>query len=161
HPSHQVFLREYVLDGLGHPVATGKLIQGDNGGMATWKDVKEQALEKLGILLTDADVGNVPLLRTDPYGNFIPGANGFPQVITGLGVDGIPNTSDDITISGTPGSPVSLASAVRIGHAFLADIAHTAVPTGVQDGDIEIGLHNPGNQPAAEGAYDNELLDAH
>ena len=28
----------------------------------------------LGIELTDFDVGNVPLLRTDPYGNFIPDA---------------------------------------------------------------------------------------
>ena len=26
----------------------------------------------LGIQLTDFDVGNVPLLRTDQYGNFIP-----------------------------------------------------------------------------------------
>ena len=32
----------------------------------------------LGIELTDADVGNVPLLRTDPYGNFIPGAERLP-----------------------------------------------------------------------------------
>ena len=33
----------------------------------------------LGIELTDQDVGKVPLLRTDPYGNFIAGPNGFPQ----------------------------------------------------------------------------------
>ena len=29
-----------------------------------------------------SDVHNVPLLATDPYGNFIPGPNGFPQVVT-------------------------------------------------------------------------------
>ncbi|WP_280137462.1 peroxidase family protein, partial [Bosea sp. Root381] len=113
----------------------------------------------LGILLTDDDVGKVPLLRTDQYGNFIPDpATGFAQVITGIGLDGIPNTADDIVISGTPAAPVGLTTAIRTNHAFLADIAHNAVPGGVADGDITIGLENPGNQP---GVYDNELLDAH
>ena len=69
-----MFLRQYVLNADGDPVATGKLIEGANGGMATWGEVKAQAAEMLGIELTDSDVGNVPLLRTDPYGNFIPGA---------------------------------------------------------------------------------------
>ena len=105
HSSHQVFLRQYSLNGAGEPVATGKLIEGGNGGMATWGEVKAQAL-LLGIELTDFDVGSVPLLRTDQYGNFIPGTNGFAQVITGVGLDGIPNTEDDIVVSGTPGSPV-------------------------------------------------------
>ena len=31
----------------------------------------------LGIELTDFDVGSVPLLRTDQYGNFIPNADGY------------------------------------------------------------------------------------
>ena len=49
--------------------------------------------------------------------------------------------------------------AVRTGHAFLADIAHDAVPVGkLADGDITIGLANPGN---GDTEYDNELLDAH
>ncbi|MFK4486709.1 peroxidase family protein [Bradyrhizobium sp. USDA 336] len=161
HSSHQVFLRQYVLNADGEPVATGRLIEGANGGMATWGELKAQARDMLGIILTDSDVGNVPLLRTDQYGNFIPGANGTPQVIIGIGPDGIPNTADDVTISGTPDAPVGIAGAIRIGHAFLADIAHDAVPTGLADGDIEIGLGNPGNQPADPGAYDNELLDAH
>ena len=160
HSSHQVFLRQYVNNADGHPVSTGKLIEGTagaDGGMATWGEVKTQAL-MLGILLTDQDVGNVPLLRTDQYGNFIPNAAGYAQVITGIGVDGIPNTADDIVISGTPGAPVALTDAVRTGHAFLADIAHTAVPNGIEDGDITIGLLNPGNNPLV---YDDELLDAH
>ncbi len=157
HPSHQVFLRQYAVNGEGRPVATGKLIEGGNGGMATWAEVKAQAL-MLGIELTDQDVGAVPLLRTDQYGNFIPDANGYAQVVVGLGVDGIPNTADDVVISGTPGSPVGLATAIRTNHAFLADIAHDAVPNGIADGDITIGLLNPGNNPAV---YDNELLDAH
>ena len=161
HSSHQVFLRQYELNDQGTPVATGKLIEGANGGMATWGEVKAQAL-LLGIQLTDFDVGSVPLLRTDQYGNFIPDpVTGFAQVITGIGVDGIPNTADDVVVSGTPGSPVNptTALALRTGHAFLADIAHEAVPIGkIADGDITIGLGNPGNGDAE---YDNELLDAH
>jgi hypothetical protein len=160
HASHQVFLRQYAMGADGKPHATGNLIEGggaEPGGMATWGEVKEQA-KMLGILLTDQDVGAVPLLRTDAYGNFIPNVAGFAQIITGIGADGIPNTADDIVISGTLASPVGLTGAVRINAAFLADIAHDAVPNGIADGDIEIGLLNPGNNPAV---YDNELLDAH
>ncbi|MDP9812280.1 Ca2+-binding RTX toxin-like protein [Rhizobium tibeticum] len=167
HPSHQVFLRQYVLVE-GRPVATGNLIQGADGGMATWGDVKAQARDILGIDLTDYHVGNLPLLATDAYGNFIPGPTGFPQVV----MVGPPST----LASGSPASPLSMVTvapdgpdqgsapdithlAVRTGHAFLADIAHNAVPEGkIDDGDTEIGLGNPGNG-ATE--YDNELLDAH
>ncbi len=165
HSSHQVFLRQYELNGDGRPVATGHLIEGGGaqpGGMATWGEVKAQAL-LLGIKLTDFDVGSVPLLRTDQYGNFIPDANGFAQVITGVGLDGIPNTADDVVVSqttngGLPVNPTTVL-ALRTAHAFLADIAHNAVPVGkVADGDITIGLANPGNGSTE---YDNELLDAH
>ncbi|MBC8106788.1 MAG: hypothetical protein H7Z14_09380, partial [Anaerolineae bacterium] len=163
HPAHQVFLRQYVLNANGDPVATGKLIEGANGGMANWAELKEQARVMLGIQLTDQDVGKVPLLRTDPYGNFIPGANGLPQIIFGVGADGVPNTADDVVQEGNPaangGLGVSLVGAIRTNMAFLADIAHTAVPNGLADGDIEIGLDNlDGPQ---DGVYDNELLDAH
>src|SRR5262249_34721303 len=63
HPSHQVFLRAYQIVG-GAPVATGKLIENRDlgadgkfgtaddspiGGMATWKVVKAQARDLLGI----------------------------------------------------------------------------------------------------------------
>ncbi|SEI20752.1 peroxidase family protein [Tardiphaga sp. OK245] len=171
HPSHQVFLREYELNAAGEPVATGRLIEGVNGGMATWADLKAQARNILGIELVDAHVGNLPLLATDAYGNFIPDpVTGFPQVV----MAGPPQ----FLASGTPGAPLSLVNfvadgpdadalpdlvhlAVRTGHAFLADIAHNAVPTGLQDGDITIGLGNPENGPAEDGSYDNELLDAH
>ena len=129
HASHQVFLREYMTGPDGKTIATGDLLEGVRG-LATWADVKAQAKAMLGIDLTDANVGNVPLLRTDPYGNFIPHPEtGYAQVIVGLGPDGTPNTSDDIVISGTPANPVSLANAVLTGHAFLDDIAHAAVPS--------------------------------
>ena len=173
--SHQVFLRQYELNASGDPVATGRLIEGDNGGMATWGELKIQARDMLGINLVDSDVGNVPKLLTDAYGEFIRGPNGLPQILAAVRLDGTP-----IYVEGNLASPISpsaiqlpvgtvlfggnvieageTVSAVRIGHAFLADIAHDAVPGGLADGDIEIGLSNPGNVP---GVYDNELLDAH
>src|SRR5215210_1539337 len=85
HPSHQVFLREYELRG-GRPFATGRLLDGADGeGLATWQDVKDQARDILKISLDDFDVLDVPLLLTDPYGRFIPGPAGFPQIVTGTG----------------------------------------------------------------------------
>jgi Ca2+-binding RTX toxin-like protein len=156
HPSHQVFLREYDLVG-GRPVATGKLLDGTNGGLPTWGEIKAQARDILGINLTDFHVGNLPLLATDPYGNFIPDpATGFPQVV----MLGTPTT----LASGTPADPLELVTpegthlAVRTGHAFLDDIAHTAAPVGkLSDGDIEIGLGNLD----PDQFYDQALLDAH
>lgn len=166
HASHQVFLREYILVD-GKPVATGHILDGVDGGLATWADIKAQACEILGINLTDADVANIPLLRTDAYGKFIPAANGMPQVVTGLGADGIPNTADDQVLVGNREAPVSTASAVRIAHAFLDDIAHNAAPVIVGgqlmvDTDVVAGnavAVNPLTGRNAE--YDNELLDAH
>ncbi len=150
HPSHQVFLREYALNGLGQAVSTGKLLDGAHGGLATWADVKAQAASMLGIQLSDHDVHNVPLLLTDAYGRFIPGANGFAQVgiRTDNGTDGIANTADDVIVwvEGIPGgldinSPAAITAAliaagsadttgvtVRTDHAFLDDIAHAAAP---------------------------------
>ncbi len=166
HASHQVFLREYVRHE-GKTISTGDLLDGDRG-LPTWADIKNNAREFLGINLTDADVNGVPLLRTDLYGNLILDANGFAQVITGIGADLIPNTADDTVISGTDTAPVSLANAVRVGVAFLNDIAHDADPytsSGAllgQDTDSALGLSEPNNpQTGQRVAFDNELLNEH
>lgn len=184
HPSHQVFLREYemVFDAtLGHavPMATGRLLDGEEGGLATWADVKRQAAEKLGIVLSDIDVLGVPLLRTDPYGEFVRGEDGFPQVITNIGPDLIPNTADDLTVSAAPGSPVVLAELngglgpVRTSHQFLDDIAHNAAPVfdpsspsslapDPDSGTDAFGNPVPFNpNTGANLQYDDELLDRH
>jgi Ca2+-binding RTX toxin-like protein len=185
HPSHQVFLREYVLNAAGDPVATGNLISNrdlgadgifgtaDDGvgdGMATWAVVKAQARDMLGINLTDADVHNVPLLATDAYGNFIRGPNGMPQVVIRVsnGADGIAGTADDVTqlVEGNRAAPISLANAVSTGHAFLDDIAHNAAPVVVggvlqADGDALVGNAQPVGPTGNNLTYDNELLDAH
>ena len=161
HASHQVFLRQYALNGAGDPVATGKLIEGANGGMATWGDVKAQAADLLGIQLTDHDVGNVPLLATDQYGNFIPGANGFPQVIfrvpppairrsssrairPPMAALGVLGRSPTPSAPATPSSPTSRTTPCRRPRRRR----HRDRPR--QSGD--------GTRPTA---YDNELLDAH
>ena len=116
HPSHQVFLREYTLNALGQPVSTGKLAEGAGGAIINWGEVKAMARTMLGIDLTDADVFNVPVIATDAYGKFIPGANGLPQLVTTTGL-----------IEGNLGAPVSVsADVLRTGHAFLDDIAHNA-----------------------------------
>ena len=182
-PSHQVFLREYQFNAAGDPVATGKLITNRDlvdgefgngndveiGGMSTWAVVKAQARDMLGIQLTDHDVANIPLVKVDPYGNFIPGPNGFAQIIIDLGPDGIPQTADDLVIEGDPaangGLGVSIPlTAPRTGQSFLLDIAHSANPFDSQtgapltqvDADNIAGVDD--NNPLT---YDDELLDEH
>jgi Ca2+-binding RTX toxin-like protein len=180
HASHQVFLREYVLVD-GKPLATGRLLEGDQPHtLATWADVKAQSRDLLGIDLTDADVGMVPMVRTDPYGRFIPDANGYAQLILGVGADGVPNTADDIVISQSTngGVPVNASTtyvvdgvtyngAVRLPNAFLDDIAHSAAPIMdangnlLPDADNALGYSGSVNTRGQQTQYDNELLDAH
>ncbi len=119
HPSHQVFLREYEAVS-GVPVVTGQLLNGaSDEGMPTWNDVKRQARDLLGIALTDMDVLDVPMLRTDPYGRFVPGPSGLPQIVL----------EDGTHLEGDLVNPVAVPdSALRAGHAFLDDIAHGATP---------------------------------
>jgi len=152
HPSHQVFLRAYEFNAAGDPVATGKLIEGADGGMANWGEVKAQAATLLGIQLDDMDALDLPLLATDQYGNFIPGINGFPQLVTPAGL-----------VEGNPLAPVDASQAFRSGHMFLADIAHSANPVNSQtgapltaDADTVAGVDDN-----VSGTYDDELLNAH
>jgi hypothetical protein len=167
HPSHQVFLRQYALEG-GKPVQTGRVldggfcaprgtgIPGDNiCNIANWAEVKAQARAMLGIRLTDSDVFDVPLILTDPYGHFKPGPNGFPRLV-------LPG---NVLLEGNPAANgntgvIIPANAFRTGHAFLNDIAHSAVPTpGGPDADSVAG--GSLDKPVPAGTYDNELLDLH
>jgi Ca2+-binding RTX toxin-like protein len=165
HASHQAFLREYsggvsaagVVTGTLH--STGRLLDHVNAdgshNLATWGDLKANA-KKLGFILTDYDVGNVPLLATDAYGNLILGANGLAQVVVQLpgggqrlvegaaaGLD-LTNPIADAGVGGVTGEAV-----LRIGHAFINDMARAAAP-----------FDDFGNQKAA-GTYDSALLGNH
>src|SRR6202008_1104635 len=122
------------IDGKVH--STGRLLTGTDGhSMATWADVKANAL-KIGIILNDTvDVVNIPLMKVDAYGNFIPNpVTGLAQLVTNLGPDGMYGTDDDVTISAPAGGAIATDGALRIGHAFLNDIAHTANPVDAQTG---------------------------
>src|SRR4029450_11737336 len=171
HPSHQVFLRAYELNAAGQPVATGKLVVNRDlgadgrfgtaddvvlGGMATWKVVKAQARDILGINLTDLDFDNVPLLATDPYGNFRRGPHGFVQVVM-QNPDGTTSL-----VEGNTAAPISLANAVRTGHQFLIDVANAASPVNSQTGAaLTPDADTVAGGTPSPGTYDNELLDAH
>ena len=146
HASHQVFLREYALNTANRPVSTGKLLGGlpagqtyqgspdGTTGIGTWAAVKAQAATKLGLKLVDADVTNIPMLATDPYGKFIPGpARGLPQYVTKSGL-----------VEGNLSAPVPVPADVQhFDTPFLTDIAHNADPS-PQDTD-----NNPATPPVA------------
>ena len=167
HPSHQAFLREYALnrgaDGVAgnaddRPVATGALLggvvdapAGQDTGMATWASTKEQAAKKLGLLLTDKDVVNIPMLLVDAYGKFTPGpARGLPQYVTASGL-----------VEGDRANPVPVpADAAHFDTPFLTDIAHSAEPTPAgPDSNTTAGKQLDVTVPV--GSYDDELLDQH
>ncbi len=163
HASHQVFLREYVRVG-STTMATGRLLDGEvahgsvDHAIGNWGEVKAQALTMLGIVLTDFDVHNVPLLLTDQYGKFIPGANGYAQVATTTGF-----------VEGTAAGLALPANTVRTNHAFLNDIAHHAAP-GTWDHDhdpttakiAQVADADPGvGDDNDAGTYDDEMLNAH
>ena len=88
--------------------------------MATWASVKAQAETKLGLQLVDKDVLDIPMLATDPYGNFIPG----PRA-------GCRSTclKDGTMVEGNIASPGPGARQRRhFDTPFLTDIAHNADP---------------------------------
>jgi Ca2+-binding RTX toxin-like protein len=173
HASHQVFLREYVQDAAGKPVSTGKLLGGlpagqtypdspdGTEGIGTWAAVKKQAAGVLGLELVDADVTNIPMLATDPYGKFLPGpARGLPQYVTKTGL-----------VEGNTAAPVPVPSdVVHFDTPFLTDIAHNADPSPQRDpqtGAVTTPVPDSDHTPSADfahqpaGTYDDEMLDAH
>ena len=150
HPSHQVFLRAYAVEA-GRLGSTGYLLDGAlAGSIANWGEVKAQARTLMGINLVDADVSDVPLIYTDLYGNFIPGANGLPQLVM----------LDGSLLEGNLLAPVSTEGALRTAHAFLDDIAHNAAPGAGKVADADTTVSTAAT-PQPAGTYDNELLDLH
>jgi beta-lactam-binding protein with PASTA domain len=188
HPSHQVFLRQYVCatnptaaicgGAAGGPIPDGKVLDGDHCAprgtgfqgddicnIGNWGKVKLQAAQKLGIQFLDTDVLNVPLVLTDPYGHFKPGPHGFAQLVLPPLAPGGPNRLLEGDPAANGGKGVLVDGAFRTGHAFLNDIAHNAVPVdgnGVAlapDADNTILDFRTGTQ--APGTYDDELLASH
>ena len=111
----------------------------------------------LGIELDDRDVLDVPLLLTDPYGRFIRGPTGFPQLVTAPARDRPTSTAtaDGAAIDAT-------ASAVGTGHAFLDDIAHHASRS--SDGRAAADRRHATRRrrtTTTRATYDDEMLEPH
>ena len=100
HPSVTALIRQWKLDADGKIYSTGKLLselskdtEGNylvdadgnlvnvNDNMATWAELKKQALHVLGINLSNEDCDNVPVLLTDIYGNLILSETGKAQLV--------------------------------------------------------------------------------
>jgi Ca2+-binding RTX toxin-like protein len=132
--SHQVFLREYAMvdiasDSVAGPVAvaTGRLLDGTGQKIANWGEVKAQAQNMLGLTLSDFDVHDVPLLVADPYGKFIPGSNGFAQVVVGITVV---NSTTGALISTAAGNFTAqgVSGGLDLRH---IDVSQVTLPVGV------------------------------
>jgi Ca2+-binding RTX toxin-like protein len=188
--SHQVFLREYARDGDGDVVATGKLLDGkivegtvtSKNGLPTWADVKAQALDMLGLKLSNVHVHEVPLLATDAYGMYERGPNGYAQVLVEVvhaggtsvvkvegklgGLDLLNITAADLP-AGHGMTGITDIGALGTRHAFLDDIAHNAVPTNAAgaalpaDGDSAVGYSGGVDGRGRNTSYDDEMLDRH
>src|SRR4029079_6664908 len=125
----------------------------------SWAEVNRQAAQKLGILLADRDVLDVPLIVTDPYGHFKPGPlRGMPMMVR----------PGNVIVEGNPAAPVAVpADALRTGHAFLNDIAHNAVPVDANnnplpaDSDTTICDFRATPSCQQPGTYHDELRNAH
>jgi Ca2+-binding RTX toxin-like protein len=143
--------------------------------MATWASVKRQSRTLLGINLKDPDLLDVPMLATDPYGEFIPGPHGLPQLVR-KGPDGKPNTADDTLLEGSLTSPVDVPSdVVHFDTPFVGDIAHNADPSPrsnpggpptilTPDADHVVNDPQrplPADPDGSTNHYDDELLDTH
>ncbi|MFB0835264.1 peroxidase family protein [Arthrobacter halodurans] len=139
HASHQAFLREYEMVN-GSPVPTGHLLDGADGGLPTWNEVKAQAATMLGVALDDFDVLDVPLVATDQYGHLLLGANGQAQF-----------AFEGELREGNPAAPISTDGVLTANASFLDDIAHGATPAADTVG--QDGVVIPG--------YDNDALGAH
>ncbi|MBU9697664.1 hypothetical protein GU927_007370 [Rhodobacteraceae bacterium HSP-20] len=130
-PSHQVFLREFVTGPDGTPVVTGRMLEGQKDGAPTWADVKAQAQNVLGIQLSDMNVHSVPALLTDLYGNFVPGPNGFPQVILTLTFD-VPGATEPVqAVIVREGFVIRDADNKVIDSFDPSDVTLESLPTGI------------------------------
>src|SRR5262245_25779579 len=129
HPSHQVFLREYIDDrvaGAAGPDfhSTGKMLTHVNADgslhLPNWADIKANALTALGIHLSDPDVASVPLVLADQYGNVVRGEHGYAQVV--YQVLATDNTTHVTTV---------VAERIIEGTAAGIDIDHIAIPADI------------------------------
>lgn len=172
-------------------LVTHKNADGSDGGMATWADIKANAL-KIGITLTDADVLNLPKVYLYPDGAVdnvaLVGGVSNPAYTGGTyqrmsdGAAGLVIRDGFIDGSGNPVAPLVLLSngsysgnlvahgfnstdqpttPLKINHALLDDIANGASPRSRTGALLTPDADNIAGGTPLAGTYDNELLDAH
>ena len=134
--SHTVFLREYDLNG----DVTGRLVSGGASkdanttpdGMATWADIKANAL-RIGITLHDYNVEGVPLVRLNADGSTYFDANGQAWLVALNKTTGaIEYVQDTNKAALTANNQVLMTT----GHAFLDDMAHGVLAALNENGDV-------------------------
>ncbi|MEQ1673797.1 MAG: peroxidase family protein, partial [Candidatus Nitrotoga sp.] len=170
-------------------LVTHKNADGSDGGMATWADIKANAL-KIGITLTDADVLNLPKVYLYPDGavdNVALVDNALNPAYAGgtyqRMADGAAGLviSDSFIVGGNSVAPLVLlangtysgdlvahgfnitdhpTTPLRINHALLDDIAFGASPLS-RTGALTPDTDTVAGNALLTGEYDNELLDAH
>jgi len=168
-----VFLREYDA-ATGN--ATGRLVTGANGGMATWADIKANAL-KIGIVLTDADALNLPKVNLNLDGTYARVGAGLAMLVVKeavFDVDGnlvFPAILVDrfgLFTGQQLNNPVpDPAPPLKINQALLNEIAPSANPVAIDgaaltaDADIPTFGNDAIGLAPGTNVYDNELLNAH
>ncbi|MFN3294242.1 MAG: hypothetical protein ACK414_12430, partial [Gemmobacter sp.] len=94
---------------------------------------------------------------------------GLPQIVTGVGPDGIPNTADDIVVEGNLSAPVNTFSvgAIRIGQgetyfqiprSIAAKFADAAARTGLCEDDEETPVIERSDTGPREAARTNRQM---
>ena len=157
-PSHQVFLRDYDEQRRRQPVATGELLEGDAGGMATWADVK-------------AAGGDHARHRSSRTTTCSTSRCSRPTSTAGSCADphrGLPQYRDDRPASSRATSPTPVdVPDERPAHRRRVPRRHRA-QRGAEVGDLDQPTPaTPTSRDAADGrtsragTYDDEMLDAH
>ena len=163
HPSHQVFLREYSRRRGRKPVvhrADADRPRRRPGHLGRRQD---PGGAELGIVLTDPDIFNVPLLATDQYGTFERGAAGEPAVR-----DGDRSRRDHPAAPGCPCPPTPCGPGTRsstTSRTTRCPSPRSRPGTDAARGACTDGRHDTSITGAtgvqAAGTYDDEMLDAH
>ena len=128
-PSHTVFLRDYDIIG----AETGRLVSEANGSMPTWATAEANAA-RIGIILHDYNVNDIPLVRLNVDGTAYRDANGQAWLVAQNKTTGavvfVQDTAKDVLTANN-------LTLVTIGHAFINDMAHDAFASGLNaHGDL-------------------------
>ena len=121
HPSHQAFLREYVLDAGGRPRSTGKMIDGAGGNIGNW--ARGQGAGRCHARRPACRHGREQRAAACDRPLRLPRGvtpHGFPMAMLADGVT---------AVALNPAAPISSSLLAKTNHQFLNDIAHSAAPT--------------------------------